>query len=103
MTDVRNERTCAIPFASLNKSDRPRHSIVIEYDHIEIACAQHCLEVPRVIACAEPGGNGLASARTVGFGRPGTMLHSIRRSNASAGRSDEAADVASPTNVTEAP
>jgi hypothetical protein len=31
------------------------------------------------------------------------MLHSIRRSNASADRSDEAAEVASPINVTDAP
>src|SRR5207248_2872340 len=53
--------------------------------------------------CAATNGNGLARARTVGFGRPGTMLHSIRFSNASAGEGDDAAEVASPINVTDAP
>ena len=48
----------------------------------------------RVPNRAATSGNGLASARTVGFGRPGTILHSIRLSNASAGRSDEMAELA---------
>ena len=38
-------------------TDHPRHRITIEYNRIEIAFAEHCLEVPRVIACAEPSGS----------------------------------------------
>src|SRR6516225_6288903 len=54
MGDIYDGRPCAIPFTSLDMTDRPRHRVMIEYNPIEIAFAENCPEVLRVIAYAEP-------------------------------------------------
>jgi UDP-glucose 4-epimerase len=54
---VRDERSCAVLFATLNVTDRPHHRIVIEYDYIEIVRVEHCVEVLGVSASSEPRSN----------------------------------------------
>ena len=106
MGDIYDERSCAVPLASLDMTDRPRHRILIEYNRIEIACAEHCLEVLRVIACAEPRGNERQRASQRKNSRIWPARHNAPLDptlERFCGRSDEAAEVASPMNVTDAP
>src|SRR5215472_5181743 len=57
MGDIRDDRSCAVPYVFMYKIDRPHHRIMIEYDCIEIARTEYCFDVMRVIACSEPRGD----------------------------------------------